>query len=237
MDAEVLRLTGATEPYVEALLAVARGRLEPDLAPAPLFLRKTHLAQRLTLILKEVPMSRKRILSSLAAISGAVLLTARFAMFYFPISAPAQDVVKGDANLVHRAPVHYPPAAIDKGVQGTVVVSATLDEHGAVADARVVSGPELLRKSALQSVLDWHYSTGTASPVEVAIDFKLPSSGQATAAVLPPMAKPGVIQEIRYNVSPSVRDAYCCPPFLLHEGDAYAPDTLERDAPGRPWRG
>ena len=42
-----------------------------------------------------------------------------------------------------------------------------------MSDARVVSGPDELRKSALQSVLGWHYSTdgGTAATVRATIKF------------------------------------------------------------------
>src|SRR5439155_23471346 len=98
VDREVIAVTAARQEYVEALLAVAEGGLPPDLAPAPLFLKKSHLSQRISAILMEVSMSRRRLLSSLAAIAGALILTARLAVLYFPISAPAQEVVQGGAN-------------------------------------------------------------------------------------------------------------------------------------------
>src|SRR5262249_24514004 len=138
------------------------------------FLRSSHLSQRVALIMKGVPMSRQRLYSSLAAICGALLVTARLAVFYFPISAPAQEVIRGGDNLLHRAPIEYPPEALAKGIQGTVVVEATLNERGVVTDARVLSGPEALRKAALKSVLDWHYASQAQSPVQVAIDFGAP---------------------------------------------------------------
>ena len=96
-------------------------------------------------------MSKKRLLSLLAAICGALVITARFATLYFPISAPAQEVVKGGDHLLHRGPIEYPADAIEKGIQGTVVVEATLDNKGVVTDARVISGPDPLRKAALKS--------------------------------------------------------------------------------------
>ena len=206
VDREVIAVTAAREQYVEALLAVAQGGLRPDLAPAPLFLKKSHLSQRVSAILKEVSMSRRRLLSSLAAIGGALILTARFAVVYFPISAPAQEVALGGANLVHRAPIEYPSEALAKGIQGTVVVEATLDDHGVVTDARVVSGPEPLRKSALKSVLEWHYSTQAQSPVQVAIDFRLPSKAGPAAQVS--TIEPGVVRGIRLlGLTQSIGDA------------------------------
>src|SRR5262249_42586529 len=147
--------------------------------------------------LKESSMSKKRLLSSLAAICGALVITARFAVFYFPISAPAQEVVRGEAGLLHRAPIDYPADAVEKGVQGTVVVAATLNDRGAVADARVVSGPEPLRKTAIKSVLDWHYSAQTASPVDVAIDFKLPAKTPGPEATPALRAfEPGTVKSV-----------------------------------------
>src|SRR5260221_1511835 len=176
VDRDVIEITASPEQYIDALLAVAGGRPRPDLAPAPLFLRKSHLSQRVALLLKGVPMSKQRLLSSLAAICGALVVAARLAVFYFPISAPAQEIIRGETHLLHRAPLEYPADAIARGIQGTVVVEATLNERGVVSDARVVSGPEALRKAALKSVLEWHYSGQAQSPVEVAIDFKLPAN-------------------------------------------------------------
>ena len=45
---------------------------------------------------------------------------------------------------------------------GALTVQATLDAKGEVSDARVVSGPEELRKAALTSVFEWHYQPGPA---------------------------------------------------------------------------
>ena len=238
VDAQVIRITASRKHYIDALLAVAGG----DLAPATLFLRKNHLAQRIAIILKEVSMSKKRLLSSLAAICGALVLTARFAMIYFPISAPAQEVVKGEANLLHRAPIEYPPDAIDKRVEGTVVVEATLNDRGVVTDARVISGPDLLRRAALKSVLDWHYTAQTQSPVEVAVDFKLPAARMAVPyyrgpgipgsknwdSTTPRKVLSGTLVQIQFTgVSSSVREAVLSK-LPVHEGDSIETDMNPR---------
>ena len=59
VDAEVVHLTAARDPYIDALLAIARGQSVSDLAPAPapLFLRRRHLTQRMHSLLKEISMS------------------------------------------------------------------------------------------------------------------------------------------------------------------------------------
>lgn len=224
VDAQVIRITESREQYIDALLAVAGGHLQPDLEPAPLFLRKTQLAQRVALIVKEVSMSKRRLLSSFAAIGGALVITARFAVLYFPISAPAQEIVKGGDNLLHRAPLEYPADAIEKGIQGTVVVAATLNERGVVTDARAISGPDPLRKAALKSVLDWHYAAQTQSPVEVAVDFKLPVRAPASASV----PETGRLKRIMVaGISPPLREAVTSR-LPVQVGDFVQPDTLQR---------
>ena len=60
MDREVVELTRSRDEYVDALLAIAGAKPRLDLAPAPLFLRKRHLKQRVVSIMKEVRMSKTR---------------------------------------------------------------------------------------------------------------------------------------------------------------------------------
>ncbi len=76
--------------------------------------------------------------------------------------------VDAGASLRHRAPVHYPKGSI---IAGTVEIEARLNSNGEVADARVVSGPEELRKDALWSVLQWHYGPDAPAPVHISIRF------------------------------------------------------------------
>ena len=81
----------------------------------------------------------------------------------------------GGAAVLHRTSVEYPRAAVEKAVQGTVTVEATLDAGGNVTDALVTSGPVELRKAALQSVLQWHFAPDQAgSRRQVAIAFRTP---------------------------------------------------------------
>ena len=94
---------------------------------------------------------------------------------------PGVRVDLGGARVIHRDEVEYPESAIEKGVQGTVVVEATLDADGTVSDARVLSGPPELRKAALQSVLQWHFTRDAAgSTRQVGIAFQLPAGGDTT---------------------------------------------------------
>jgi hypothetical protein len=100
------------------------------------------------------------------------LLAASLALPLLSFAQTAGDdpgvMVDAGATLRHRAPVHYPKDSI---VAGTVEIEARLNASGEVADARVVSGPEELRKDSLWSVLQWHYSPDAPAPVHISIRF------------------------------------------------------------------
>jgi TonB family protein len=189
VDSEVVRLTENRDGYLDALLEVAAQRLLPDLAPAPLFLRKRHLSARVSAVLKEVSMSKSRIAARLAAVSSAMFLAARVAIWFIPFVSPAQTVlddpgvtVDAGATLLHRAPVHHPANA-----NGTVTLEASLNAKGEVTDAHVLSGPDDLRKEALSSVLQWHYSPGL-SRVQISMRFDPAGPQTLSAPPAPPAA-------------------------------------------------
>ncbi len=186
VDCRVIQITQSRDPYVDALLEMAGARPELDLAPAPLFLRKRHLKQRVVEIIREATMSKTRWVTALAA--SVVFLAAACWMVTgaFPLSAepqiapdsPGITVDLGGAQLMHRAGVAYPAAALAKGVQGTVVAQVKLDDSGAVTDASVLSGPDELRKAVLQSVLNWHFAKEVAGGTrQVSVTFELPKEG------------------------------------------------------------
>jgi len=190
VDREVVTRTAAREEYVDALLAIAGARPQPDLAPAPLFLRKRHLKQRVVSILKEVRMSRTRLFTTLTAGVGILTLACWFVTTTFPLAAAPQVVNDGagvavdlgGATLLHRTGVVYPAAARQKGVQGDVSLEVSLDSSGAVTDARVITGPEELRNAAQRSVLDWHFAREAGATRRVTISFRLPAGAPAAPA-------------------------------------------------------
>jgi len=85
VDHEVVKLTKSPKPYVEALLEFTNGRTAA--IPAPPFLVERQLAQRVALMLKEVRMSRARLISSLTVIACTLALAATFAVWTFPLKA------------------------------------------------------------------------------------------------------------------------------------------------------
>jgi TonB family protein len=76
--------------------------------------------------------------------------------------------VKAPKLINSVAPI-YPANARSSGVQGDVVVDTTIDKTGKVVKMHVVSGPLMLRESALDSLKRWKYepSSLNGEPVEV----------------------------------------------------------------------
>ncbi len=95
----------------------------------------------------------------------------------------------GGSAVMHRTGISCPASALAKGVEGTVVAQVTLDASGNVTDARVLSGPDELRKVVLQSVLQWHFTRDAANGTrQVSVTFQGPQSGgQAGSSVAPAM--------------------------------------------------
>jgi protein TonB len=193
VDRRVIELTQHRDTYLDALLAIAGARPQLDLAPAPLFLRKRHLKQRVISILKEVRMSKTRLISALTAGLGILAVACWFVTSTFPLTAapqapdsPGVAVDMGGAAVMHRTPVVYPEAARKQGVQGTVALELTTDNSGSVSDAHVLSGPVELRKAAIQSVLQWHLMKDAAMTTrQVRITFQLPAENENRTVTVP----------------------------------------------------
>jgi periplasmic protein TonB len=62
-----------------------------------------------------------------------------------------------EPRLTSRVEPLYPPLAKQTHIQGTVVIDAILDEHGNVAEMKVVSAPPLLIQAALDALSRWKY--------------------------------------------------------------------------------
>lgn len=165
VDDAVIRHTGDPNRYLDALLAIASFRLTADLAPAPLFLKKRHLRQRVETIVSGVTMTKRNLLFPLAAALATLPVLITLAAWQFPLRAAAEvaddpgvEVQLGTARILHRTGIVYPDEARTKHLSGIVVAKVTVDDKGEVNDVRVISnGPEQLNKPVVQSVLNWHF--------------------------------------------------------------------------------
>lgn len=104
-----------------------------------------------------------------------------------PPGSPAPDVPAAvsaprtvrDPKLISSVRPEYPAAARQSSVQGSVTISASIDENGKVVSAKALNGPLLLRSAAENSVRQWKYSPGLVngkpapSQVTVGVEFRL----------------------------------------------------------------
>jgi TonB family protein len=136
VDREVVRLVGARKPYLEALLKLAAAGPTPMLQPASLFLKHGHLAQRVALLVREVSMSRVRLVSSFVLVL-AVLAAGGWAVVQaFPLTAafelavlPSVPVAVGFAQAPPPPPPPPPPPAPP---QTKPTVGASVPAPGAI---------------------------------------------------------------------------------------------------------
>jgi TonB family protein len=210
VDQAVIEITHAREPYVDALLAMAGAPAETpaelDLAPASLFLRRRHLKQRVIGLLQEVrmsPFSGTRLVLAQTGAMAIIVGACWLASGAFPLSAAPQLVADaagvvvntGDAKLLHRAPVAYPPEALEKGIQGHVVVQASVDADGELSEKTIVSCLRELCDAAVDSLPNWQFDAHQANTTHaISIDFVRPRTAapQLLAQAIRPAA-PGLM--------------------------------------------
>jgi TonB family protein len=240
VDEEVVRITRDQERYVGALLDIAAVRLQPDLAPAPLFLRKRQLAERVSFLIKGGQMSKKHLYASVLALMVLLPLATGLVIITLPLQGAAQmgepdgpgvQVGESPFRLLHRTALEYPAKALSEGISGDVVVDLKVNEKGEVYDAAVISGPPELRAAVLKSVLNWHYdfSSDARRPqhFEIAVRFTAPAlppaAGRTTAitrstsAILKKIDVTGVPSDVRDRVLSSIP---------VHEGERLNPANL-----------
>jgi len=115
VDQEVVAMTGARQPYLEALVRLAVPPSRLSLRPASLFIRRSHLRERVTLLLKEVSMSRPRLAVSFVAMAAALMVSGRLVVAAFPLQGAIPAPVPVSAEIALPEPTPAPavqPAAV-----------------------------------------------------------------------------------------------------------------------------
>jgi TonB family protein len=60
-------------------------------------------------------------------------------------------------NPIHQEEAERPESAKEKGIQGMVQLLVTVNPQGLVSDAEALTGPEILRKPAIDAVKQWTF--------------------------------------------------------------------------------
>lgn len=94
----------------------------------------------------------------------------------------------GDAVPMVRVPPQYPERALQRGIEGRVLIEFTISKSGSVTDPKVIAAEpsKIFNKAALKAVRQWKYNpkivNGTAveqTGVRISIPFKLGGNGAA----------------------------------------------------------
>jgi len=150
----------------------------------------------------------------------------------FANDSPGVTVNVASSHLVHRAPVSYPAEARANGIEGTVVAQLRLDSNGEVADAAILSGPQELRKTVLESVLAWHFEkSDAATPQTISVRFvkpaalppPAPNASPLPAAPRPQPAAARKIRQIIINDLPDDMRNSLRSTLPVHEGEDLTP--------------
>jgi len=155
VDLEVVKFTNAPKVYVETLLEFAIGRDRVRAIPAPPFLRARQLTERVALMLKEVRMSRKRLIASLITIGSCIALSLSAAVWAFPLKAsPRAAQISPQTAVAPRVSGNVASGTPGKGrapqqtaETASKIVVADLRIEGKVSDvdavrARILKGLE-----------------------------------------------------------------------------------------------
>jgi len=72
---------------------------------------------------------------------------------------PSLKISSGIAQglKTHNVTPIYPPAARNAGIQGDVILQATIDTKGHITNIRVVQGDPILVKASIDAVKEWRY--------------------------------------------------------------------------------
>jgi TonB family protein len=195
VDCEVVALTSARKPYLHALLEIA-GVPRARTLPAPLFLLENQLARRVALLVKEVRMSKPRLIASLVIALAVVVGTGWWGIKTFWLIAPAGAplsfnsvaatnyaigklyTVGGDVSapvpIYKPEPAYTHQARVDK-LQGTDVFMVVIDASGKVAGVELVrGGGGGLDESATETLRTWKFQPamrkGKPVPVRVMVE-------------------------------------------------------------------
>jgi TonB family protein len=147
-----------------------------------------------------------------------------------PMSVSAA-VMQGQA-IARPQPV-YPPAAKAAHVQGIVVLHAMISKEGTVEALQVVSGPTLLRSSALDAVRQWTYKpyllNGEPQEVETTINVNY------TFAEPPPAKEPdaGPQEDEATGSTPRrIGGGVSAPLLIYEESPQYSPEARKAKTNG-----
>lgn len=187
VDLEVVGLTNARKTYLEALLEFTNGRGRIAAIPAPPFLAERQLVERIALMVKEVRMSRRKLMISSVVISCCLVMVIALSARSFPLkrgplqSAPKTGVTGGVAHGVSGGVAGEVSGGVNGGIAGGVSTPESSDEpnvdYSTIWTDTVKRGPMLRQVRGLGNLVRAEGSSNLVArivlPADLMADVKL----------------------------------------------------------------
>jgi protein TonB len=119
-------------------------------------------------------MTKIRLLLALACLGMAVLAAAQTEPAKQPVRLRVSSGV-AEGLRTHSVNPKYPREAREKGIQGDVILQATIDTKGNITNLNPVQGDPILVKASIEAVRQWRYKPYVLNgePVEVETTIKI----------------------------------------------------------------
>jgi protein TonB len=119
-------------------------------------------------------MSKPQLLAVLACTGLAVLAAAQTEQTKRPLKLRVSSGV-AEGLITHKVNPKYPREARDKGIQGDVILQATIDTKGNPTSLNAVQGDPILVEASIEAVKQWRYKPYllNGEPVEVETTIKI----------------------------------------------------------------
>ena len=180
VDQTTLLVTRDRRAYAEALLAFANP--QPHLPGVTPLIGRRQLSQRISLIAEEEVMCRSRLVVSLALAVFVWAAATASAVTTVPMTARAAQTTqvykpgKGITlpSAVHEVKPSYTPEAMQRKIQGNVVLTVVVLETGDVGYVQVAHSldPEYgLDQQAVDAAKQWKFRPGTKDGTPVAVEI------------------------------------------------------------------
>src|ERR1041385_1036797 len=99
-----------------------------------------------------MPITRFPALPLLVALATFAVAQDKPAPKHLRVSSGIADSLK-----IHDVTPHYPREAKEKGIQGDVILQATIDAKGNLTNLNAVQGDPILVKASMDAVKKWRY--------------------------------------------------------------------------------
>lgn len=119
-------------------------------------------------------MSKPQLLAVLACAGLAALAGAQSEPTKRPLRLRISSGV-AEGLITHKVNPKYPREAREKGIQGDVILQATIDTKGNITDLKAVQGDPILAEASIEAVKQWKYRPYllNGEPVEVETTIKI----------------------------------------------------------------